>query len=66
MHKAIVMLGRETRKYEVPLRQSYVPVAKRAALMAGRYANAKQFKGQNRMPRFLRIRLGRMIRDIRR
>ncbi len=66
MHKAIVMLGRLARKHGVPLRQSYVRVAKRAALMAGRYAHAKQFKRHNRELRFLRTRLGRLIRDIRR
>jgi IS5 family transposase len=66
MHKAIVMLGREARKHGVPLRQSYVRVAKRAALMAGRYAHAKQFKRHNRELRFLRNRLGRLARDIRR
>jgi len=66
MHKAIVMLGREARKHEVPLRQSYVRVAKRAALMAGRYAHAKQFKRHSRELKFLRTRLGRVIRDIRR
>jgi len=60
------MLGREARTHEVPLRQSYVRVAKRAALMAGRYAHAKQFKRHNRELRFLRTRLGRVIRDIRR
>ena len=66
MHKAIVLLGREARKHDVPLRQSYVRVAKRAALMAGRYAHAKQFKRHNRELRFLRTRLGRVTRDIRR
>jgi IS5 family transposase len=66
MHKAIVRLGRLARKHDVPLRQSYVRVAKRAALMAGRYAHAKQFKRMNRELRFLRTRLGRLIRDIRR
>ena len=66
MHKAIVMLGREARKHGVPLRQSFVQVAKRAALMAGRYAHAKQFKRHNRQLRFLRTRLGRLVRDIRR
>lgn len=66
MHKAIVMLGRLAREHEVPLRQSYVRVGKRAALMAGRYAHAKQFKRHNRELRFLRTRLGRLIRDIRR
>ena len=66
MHKAIIMLARLAKKHDVPLRQSYLRVAKRAALMAGRYAHAKQFKRHNRELRFLRTRLGRLIRDIRR
>jgi IS5 family transposase len=66
MHKAIVMLGRLAKKNEVPLRQSYVRVAKQAALMAGRYAHAKQFKRHDRQLKFLRTRLGRLVRDIRR
>ena len=48
------------------LPHSYVRLAKRAALMAGRYAHAKQFKRHTREIRFLRTRLGRLIRDIRR
>ena len=48
------------------LRQSYVRIAKRAALMAGRYAHAKQFNRHRRQLRILRTRLGRLIRDIRR
>ncbi|HXH28080.1 MAG TPA: IS5 family transposase [Candidatus Polarisedimenticolia bacterium] len=63
-HKAIVMLVKLARRYDIPLRQSYVRVAKRSALMAGRYAHAKQFKRHNRELRFLRTRLGRLIRDI--
>jgi IS5 family transposase len=66
MHAAIVWLGRLAKRHGVPLRQSYVRVAKRAALMAGRYAHAKQFKRHERMVRFLRTRLGRLIRDIER
>ena len=66
MHKAIVMLARLAKKHDVPLRQSYVRVTKRAALMAGRYAHAKQYKRHNREIKFLRTRLGRLIRDIRR
>ena len=46
------------------LRQSYQRIAKRAAMMAGRYAHAKQFKRHHRELRFLRSRLGRIIRDI--
>jgi hypothetical protein len=43
-HKAIVKLGQAAKKRGVKLRQTYVRVAKRAAIKAGRYAHAKQFK----------------------
>lgn len=66
MLTAIEKLGQQAKAAGVPLRQSYARVAKRAALMAGRYAHAKQFKRMNRELRFLRTRLGRLIRDIRR
>ena len=65
MHKSIVTLSRLARKHDVALRQSYVRVAKRAALMAGRYAHARQFKRHSRELRFLCSHLGRLIRDIR-
>jgi IS5 family transposase len=61
---AIRQLGKLARTHDVPLRQSYGRVAKRAAMMAGRYAHAKQFKRMNRRIKFLRTRLGRLIRDI--
>ncbi len=48
------------------LRQSYLRITKRAAMMAGRYAHAKQFNRHHRELRFLRTRLSRIIRDIRR
>ena len=48
------------------LRQSYRRVAKRAAIMVGRYIHAHEFKRAGRALRFLRVRLGRVIRDIRR
>ena len=66
LHAAIVGLNRLARKHGLALRQSYLRVAKRAAMMAGRYAHAKQFNRHNRELRFLRTRLGRLIRDIRR
>jgi IS5 family transposase len=50
----------------VRLRQSYLRIAKRAAMMAGRYAHAKQFNRHRRELRILRTRLGRIIRDIQR
>ena len=46
------------------LRQSYLRIAKHAAMMAGRYAHAKQFNRHRRQLRILRTRLGRIIRDI--
>ena len=41
-------------------------MAKRAAIMIGRYTHAHQFKRARRELKFLRTRLGRIIRDIRR
>ncbi|XIA67456.1 IS5 family transposase [Bradyrhizobium sp. TZ2] len=66
LHAAIRGLNRLARKYGVRLRQSYLRIAKAAAMMAGRYAHAKQFKRHQRQLRILRSRLGRIIRDIRR
>ena len=66
LHAAIKGLNRLARRHGVRLRQSYVRVARQAAMMAGRYAHAKQFNRHHREVRFLRTRLGRLIRDIRR
>jgi len=66
MHRALIKLVDLARKNDVDLRQSYVRVAKRAAIMIGRYTHAHQFKRARRELRFLRTRLGRVIRDIRR
>ncbi len=66
LQTAIRQLAKLARQHDVALRQSYTRVAKRAALMAGRYAHAKQFKRMNRQIKLLRTRLGRVVRDIRR
>ena len=66
LHAAIKGLNRLARRHGVQLRQSYLRIAKRAAMMAGRYAHAKQFNRHRRQLRLLRTRLGRIIRDIRR
>jgi IS5 family transposase len=66
LHAAIKGLNRLARRHGLRLRQSYLRIAKRAAMMAGRYAHAKQFNRFNRRLRLLRIRLGRIIRDVRR
>jgi len=65
-HRALQKLVVLARHHNVPLRQSYRRVAKRAAIMVGRYSHAHQFKRARRALKFLRIRLGRVIRDIRR
>ena len=65
-HRALEKLVALARRNGVPLRQSYVRVAKRAAIMVGRYTHAHQFKRARRALKFLRTRLGRVIRDIRR
>jgi len=66
LHAAIRGLNRLACRHGVRLRQSYLRVAKRAAMMAGRYAHAKQFNRHRRELRLLRSRLGRIVRDIRR
>ncbi len=66
VHAAIRGLNRLARRHGVRLRQSYSRLAKAAAMMAGRYAHAKQFRRHRRQLRLLRSRLGRIIRDIRR
>jgi transposase, IS5 family len=65
-HRALEKLVELARRHGVPLRQSYRRLAKRAAIMVGRYSHAHQFKRARRALKFLRTRLGRVIRDIRR
>ena len=64
LYREIVRLGILARKHGVKLRQTYVRVGKEALIMAQRYAHAKQFKRHKRKVKFLRTRLGRVIRDI--
>jgi IS5 family transposase len=66
LHKAMVKLVQAAKQRGVKLRQTYVRVAKHAAIMAGRYAHAKQFKRMRRQLKKLRTYLGRVIRDLRR
>jgi IS5 family transposase len=65
-HRALEKLVDLAKRNNVPLRQSYRRLAKRAAIMVGRYTHAHQFKRARRELKFLRTRLGRVIRDIRR
>ena len=63
-HRALEKLADLAKRNNVGLRQSYRRVAKRAAIMVGRYTHAHQFKRARRELKFLRTRLGRVIRDI--
>src|SRR5262245_8700093 len=65
-HRAIEKLVDLSKREGVKLRQSYRRLAKRAAIMVGRYTHAHQFKRARRELKFLRTRLGRIICDIRR
>jgi len=66
LYKGIEKLGKAARDRGIKLRQSYRRVAKRAHHKASRYAHAKQYKRMRGRIRFLRTRLGRLIRDIER
>lgn len=66
VHRALEKLVKLAKRHGVDLRQSYLRVAKRAAIMAGRYTHAHQFKRARRALKFLRTRLGRVIRDLNR
>ncbi len=66
LYKAIVKLGDAAKSRGIAIRQSYVRVGKKAAVMASRYAHAKQFKRMRRQLRKLRTYVGRLIRDLRR
>ena len=65
-HRAVEKLVDLAKREGVALRQSYLRLAKRAAIMVGRYTHAHQFNRARRALKFLRTRLGRIIRDIRR
>lgn len=64
--KALEKLADAARKRGIPLRQTYRRVAKKAAVMASRYAHAKQFKRMRNRLKKLKTWLGRVLRDLRR
>jgi len=64
LYKAILKLGVAARKRGLRLRQSYVRVGKEAAVKAGRYAHARQYKRMRKQLRRLRTYVGRLVRDI--
>jgi IS5 family transposase len=64
LYRATLRLAKQARRWGVRLRQSYVRVGKLALINSQRYAHAKQFRRHKGEVRFLRTRLGRVIRDI--
>lgn len=64
LHKAIQKVVSAAKTRGITLRQSYKRKAKTAAMMAGRYAHARQFKRMRRELRKLKTWLGRVLRDV--
>jgi IS5 family transposase len=62
--KALLTLVGQAKKAGIKLRQSHTRLAKRAAVKAGRYAHAKQFKRMRRELKRLKTYLGRVFRDV--
>lgn len=62
--KAIKILVRQAKRHGIVLRQSHTRLAKAAAVYAGRYAHARQFRRMRRELKRLRTYLGRVFRDI--
>ena len=65
-HKARVLLVRAAKERGIPLRQSYLRLGKRALIMSGRYAHARQMRRAKREQKKLKTFLGRVYRNVRR
>lgn len=63
---AILKLADAAKNRGVKLRQTYIRVAKKAAIMVSRYAHAKQFRRMRNRLKKLKTWLGRVLRDMRR
>jgi IS5 family transposase len=64
-HRSLEVLVRLAKRKGIRLRQTYVRVARKSMLKLGGYGKARQFKRAKRETRFLRVRLGRVLRDFR-
>ena len=63
-HKALEALVRQAKRAGIPLRQSYLRLAKQARLKVQRYGHARQYRRMRREIRRLKIYLGRVYRDV--
>jgi IS5 family transposase len=61
-----VKLANAAKNRSIRLRQNYLRVSKRTALMVSRYAHAKQFQRMHRQLKKLKTWLGRVLRDLHR
>jgi len=63
-HKARVLLVKAAKDRGIVLRQSYLRLGKRALIMSGRYAHARQMRRAKREQKKLKNFLGRVYRNI--
>jgi len=63
-YKGILLLGELAKKVGITLRQSYKFEGKRLLIKYGRYNHAKQFKRKKAALKKLKVRLGRVYREI--
>jgi len=63
-HKARVLLVKASKDRGIALRQSYLRLGKRALILSGRYAHARQMRRAKREQKKLKNFLGRVYRDI--
>ncbi len=66
LRKAVDKLDEIAKRAGRKLRQSYTRVIQKAAIKVGRYIHAKQMRRAKRELKFIRVRLGRLIRDVER
>ncbi len=66
LRKAVIKLGEVAQRAGIKLRQSYIRVVQKASIKVGRYIHAKQMRRARKELKFMRVRLGRLIRDVER
>jgi IS5 family transposase len=55
-YRALIALVQLSKQHDLPLRQSYLRVAKFALMMSGRYRHAEQMKRARRVEKFIQAR----------
>jgi len=63
-YKGIVLLGKLAKELGIKLRQSYIRAGKKLLIKYSRYNHAKQFKRKAATLKKLKVRLGRLYREI--